>query len=59
LGLVDGLGSAGYVAREKVGNEHLVDYTIRPNMFESFAERIGTSFSAGLTQTLSSTPVLK
>ncbi len=59
LGLIDGLGSTGFVAREKVGNEHVVDYTIRPNMFEHFAEKLGTSFSAGLTQTLSSTPVLK
>lgn len=50
LGLVDGLGSAGFVAREKVGNEYLVDYTIRPNVFENFAEKFGTSFSAGLME---------
>jgi protease-4 len=59
LGLVDGLGSAGFVAREKVGNDHLVDYTIRPNMFENFAEKLGTNFSAGLTQTLGAVPGLK
>jgi protease IV len=59
LGLIDGLGSSGYVVREKVGNEHVVDYTIRPNVFESFAERLGTSFSSALAHTLSSTPVLK
>lgn len=59
LGLVDGLGSAGFVAREKIGNDNLVDYTVRPSMFESFADRLGTTFSTGIAQTFSSTPVLK
>ena len=59
LGLVDGLGSAGSVARDKVGNDNIIDYTIKPNMFESFAEKLGTTFSAGLTETLSSVPMLK
>lgn len=59
LGLVDGLGSPGFVAREKIGNDNLVDYTVRPSMFESFADRIGTTLSTGIAQTFSSTPVLK
>ena len=30
-GLIDGLGSAGYVGREVIGIDDFVDYTIEPN----------------------------
>jgi len=45
LGLVDGLGSASYVARELVGEKRIVDYTLRPNYFDRFAERIGVAMA--------------
>lgn len=41
LGLVDGLGSSSFVAREIVGVERIVDYTYRRPVFERFADRIG------------------
>lgn len=41
LGLVDDLGSASYVAREIVGQKKIVDYTVRPDPFEQFANRLG------------------
>lgn len=41
LGLVDGLGSASYVAREIIGQEKVVDYTVQPDPFEQFANRLG------------------
>jgi protease-4 len=47
-GLIDGLGSAGYVAREVIGVEDVIDYTIEPNPFEQFAKRIGTYFALGV-----------
>jgi protease-4 len=43
LGLVDGLGSSSYVAREIVGVERIVDFTPRTNYLDRFAERIGAS----------------
>lgn len=43
LGLVDGLGSAGHVAREVVGEENIVDFTPRPTPFELFASRLGVT----------------
>lgn len=46
-GLIDGLGSAGYVAREVIGVEDVIDYTVEPNPFEQFAKRIGTYFALG------------
>lgn len=50
LGLVDGLGSASYVARELVGQEELVDYTVGGSKFEDFIERFGASVGAGLAE---------
>lgn len=43
LGLVDGLGSASYVAREVIGVEDIVDYTPQENLLDRFAERIGVA----------------
>jgi len=45
LGLIDGLGSVGYVAREVIGQEKIIDYTPRPNYLDRFAEKIGVSAS--------------
>jgi protease-4 len=43
MGLIDGFGSAGSVARDVVHQEKFVDYTIQPSLFERFADRIGAS----------------
>jgi len=45
LGLVDGLGSSSYVAREIIKAEKIVDYTARPDYFERFADRIGATMA--------------
>lgn len=43
LGLIDGYGSAGFVARNVIKEEKIIDYTVKPNPFERFADRIGVS----------------
>ena len=48
LGLVDGLGSAGYVAREVVGEKDLVDFTIKESPFDRFSKRLGASVAEHL-----------
>lgn len=48
LGLVDELGSTGFVAREIIGADKIVDYTKRPDYFERFAERFGASMGDSL-----------
>ncbi len=57
VGLVDELASASYVAREVIGEESIVNYTVKDDIFERFAERLGSTvaqvFSA---QFFSSTP---
>ena len=43
LGLVDEFGSAGYVAREVIKVEEIVDFTRKKDIFDRFADRIGAS----------------
>lgn len=53
-GLIDGLGSASFVAREVVGAENIVDYSMRPHPFDEFAKKLGLAASAGIMQQLKS-----
>ena len=48
LGLVDAFGSSGHVAREIIGAEEIVDFTLRPSRLETIADRLG----AGIARTL-------
>jgi protease-4 len=41
LGLVDAFGSAGSVARDVIGAEEIVDYTVRENLLNRLVERFG------------------
>jgi protease-4 len=43
LGLVDELASAGFVAREVIGEDKVVDFTPRRPLLDSIARRIGAS----------------
>ncbi len=52
LGLVDGLGSTSYVAREIIGAEKIVDYTPSRTPFDEYLGRFGTSIGKGLGQFL-------
>jgi len=45
LGLVDGLGSSSYVAREVIGQERIVDFTLRPDYLQRFADRFGVAMA--------------
>ena len=54
LGLVDGLGSTSFVAREVVGAEDIVDYTFRLSPLEKFARELGAGVSATLVEALGS-----
>jgi len=48
LGLIDGLGSASYVARDVVKEERLVDFTQEDSPFDRFAKRLGASVAERL-----------
>ncbi len=48
LGLIDELGSAGYVAREVIGAEEIVDFTRRESFIDQFAKELGASLLQAL-----------
>lgn len=52
LGLVDGLGSTGQVARDVIGIEELVDYTPRRHPLDDLLGRLGTRIGAGIADQL-------
>lgn len=45
VGLVDGFGSASYVAREVVGVEGIQDYTYREDVLQRFAKQLGSALT--------------
>lgn len=54
LGLIDGLGSAGYVARELVGAEEIIDFTPQPDPFERLTESLGVAAGEVMARVLGS-----
>ena len=52
LGLIDGFASAGAVAREKIGNDEVVDYTVRLSPLEQFMEGMGVAVAEVLATSL-------
>ncbi|MFW5426907.1 MAG: S49 family peptidase, partial [Methylophagaceae bacterium] len=55
LGLIDGLANSSTVARDIIGAEDIIDYTLRPNYLDQFAGKLGASIS----QFLSSSSTMK
>ncbi|QSP93484.1 S49 family peptidase [Marinobacter salinisoli] len=47
LGLVDGLGSTSWVARQLVGEEELVDYSHRKSPLQNLVDQLGVAFGEG------------
>lgn len=43
LGLIDGLGSAGHVAREVIGAEKVVNFTVQKDLIQRLADRVSAS----------------
>lgn len=52
LGLIDGLGSPGFVARDVIKVEEIVDYSVKVSAFTEIIEKLGISIGSGLANTL-------
>ena len=52
LGLIDGLGSPGFVAREIIGEEDIRDYTPRKSALQEFTQQFGVAIGAGFGQAM-------
>jgi len=57
IGLIDELASSSHVAREVIGEESIVNYTVKEDLLERFAERLGATVAQVIsTQFFSPTP---
>lgn len=57
IGLIDELASSSHVAREVIGEESIVNYTVQDDILERFAERLGATVAQVIsTQLFTSTP---
>ena len=50
MGLADQVGSSGYVAREVIGEEEIVEFTEKPDLLEKLTKRIGVSMALGMSE---------
>jgi protease-4 len=50
MGLADKIGSSGYVAREVIGEEEIVEFTEKPDLLERLNERIGVAMAKGMSE---------
>lgn len=48
LGLIDGLGSTSYVAREVIGEKELMDFTVKDSALDRFTKKLGASVGSQL-----------
>lgn len=48
LGLADGLGDTGYVARDIIKAPHIVDYTVKQGLSDRLARKFGASVGASI-----------
>ena len=57
IGLIDELASSSHVAREVIGEETIVNYTLQDDILERFAERLGATVAQVIsTQLFAVTP---
>lgn len=54
MGLADKIGSSGYVAREVIGEEDIVEFTEKPDLLERLSERIGVAMAKGMSELFAS-----
>lgn len=52
LGLIDGLGSRNYVARDIIGIKKIVDYSTEKSWYDEFAKQFGASVSSAFMESL-------
>jgi len=52
MGLTDGFKTHWTVARDDIGQEDIIDYTLRPDVFERFTRNLGVAIAERLKMTL-------
>ena len=54
MGLADKVGSSGYVAREVIGEEEIVDFTEKQDLWEKLSDRIFVAMAKGMSELFAS-----
>jgi len=50
MGLADEIGSSGYVAREVIGEEEVVEFTEKQDLWQRLGDRVGTTMARGMSE---------
>ena len=53
MGLADAIGSSGYVAREVIGAEEIIDFTQEPDLLKRLSDRIGVAMARAMSGMIS------
>lgn len=51
-GLIDGFSSSGQLAREQFKTDSIIDYTVKPNLFDRVSKNLGTAMAEQLSASL-------
>ena len=54
MGLADKVGSSGYVSREVIGEEEIVDFTEKQDLWEKLSDRIFVAMAKGMSELFAS-----
>ncbi|MES2998591.1 MAG: S49 family peptidase [Pseudomonadota bacterium] len=52
LGLIDGFGDLTSLSRDLIKNNNIVDYTVKPGLFQQLTDRLGASFAEHISESL-------
>lgn len=56
LGLVDGFGDLNSVSQDLIKNKNIVDYTVKPGLFQQLSDRMGAAFAQQISTNLGILP---
>lgn len=59
MGLIDGFGSSGQLARDVIKLDKVIDYTHKQNLFDRVTKNLGTAMAEQLSLSLGIRPVVK
>jgi protease IV len=56
LGLIDGFGDLNSLSRDLIKNKNIVDYTVKPGLFQQLSDRMGAAFAQQISTNLGILP---
>lgn len=59
MGLIDGFGSSGQLARDVIKLDRVIDYTHKQNLFDRVTKNLGTAMAEQLSLSVGIRPVIK